>query len=117
MTKTMLETTSVVALGSATEERDAVKAAFQEVRSSFENFCLLAGIEAFQDLLEDEAADLCGERHQRHEDRRGRRWEKAKSPMAFHGGRADIKRLRARCKGRMKLGPSALPVQRECTGG
>ena len=39
--------------------------------------------EAFQDLLEEEAADLCGERHQRHEDRRGRRWGKAMSPMAF----------------------------------
>ena len=72
MMKTMRETASVVALGSVTEERDAVKSTFQEVQSSFENFCLLAGIEAFQDLLEDEAADLCGERHQRHEDRRGR---------------------------------------------
>jgi hypothetical protein len=71
--KNMHETASVIALGSATEERDAVKAAFQEVQSSFENFCLLAGIAAFQDLLEDEAADLCGERHQRHADRRGRR--------------------------------------------
>src|SRR5919112_5350287 len=90
----MRETTSMVALGSATEERDAVKAAFQEVQSSFENFCLLAGIEAFQNLLEDEAADLCGERHQRHEDRRGRRWGKARSPVAFHGGRVDIGRVR-----------------------
>ena len=85
MMKTIRETTSVVALGSATatEERDAVRAAFQEVQSSFENFCLLAGIEAFQDLLEEEAADLCGERHQRHEDRRGRRWGKARSPVAL----------------------------------
>ena len=90
MMKTIRETTSVIALGSATEERDAVKAAFQEVQSSFENFCLLAGIEAFQDLLEDEAADLCGERHQRHADRR--RW--GKSPVAFHGGRVDIERVR-----------------------
>src|SRR3954462_14770319 len=88
--KTIRETTSVVALGSASQERDAVKAAFQEVQSSFENFCLLAGIEAFQDLLEEEAADLCGERHQRHEDRR--RW--GKSPVAFHGGRVDIERVR-----------------------
>jgi hypothetical protein len=88
----MRETTSVVALGSATatEERDAVKAAFQEVQSSFENFYLLAGIEAFQDLLEEEAADLCGERHQRYEDRRC--W--GKSPVAFHGGRVDIERPR-----------------------
>jgi transposase-like protein len=92
--KTIRETTSMVALGSASQERDAVKAAFQEVQSSFENFCLLAGIEAFQDLLEEEAADLCGERHQRHEDRQGRRWGKARSPVAFHGGRIDIERVR-----------------------
>ena len=84
MMKNIRETTSVIALGSATEERDAVKAAFQEVQSSFETFCLLA----------DEAADLCGERHQRHEDRRGRRWGKARSPVAFHGGRVDIERVR-----------------------
>src|SRR3954471_9925327 len=90
MTKTMRGTTSVIALGSASQEREAVKEAFQEVQSSFENFCLLAGIEAFQDLLEEEAADLCGERHQRHEDRR--RW--GKSPVAFHGGRVDIERVR-----------------------
>src|SRR4051812_48774060 len=81
--KNIRETTSVVALGSASEEREAVKAAFQEVRSSFENFWLLAGIEAFQDLLEEEAANLCGERHQRHEDRRGRRWGKPGARWPF----------------------------------
>src|SRR4051794_36099267 len=113
--KDIRETTSVVALGSATEERDAVKAAFQEVQSSFENFCLLAGIEAFQDLLEDEAADLCGERHQRHEDRRGRRWGKARSPVAFHGGRVDIERPRVRTPdGQQELElPSLAAGQRE----
>src|SRR4051812_49972748 len=88
--KTIRETTSMIALGSASQERGAVKAAFQEVQSSFETFCLLAGIEAFQDLSEEEAADLCGERHQRHEDRQGRRWGKARSPVAFHGGRGGI---------------------------
>src|SRR3954452_24492949 len=80
--KTIRETTSMVALGSASQEREAVREAFQEVQSSFENFCLLAGIVAFQDLLEEEAADLCGERHQRHEDRRGRRWGKARGSVA-----------------------------------
>ena len=115
MMKTMRETASVVALGSATEERDAVKAAFQEVQSSFENFCLLAGIKAFQDLLEEEAADLCGERHQRHEDRRGRRWGKARSPVAFHGGRVDIERPRVRTPdGQRELElPSLAAGQRE----
>src|ERR687897_488212 len=111
MTKTMRET--VIALGSstATDERDAVKIAFQEVQSSFENFCLLAGIEAFQDLLEEEAADLCGERQQRHEDRRGRRWGKARSPVAFLGGRVDIERPRGRTPdGQQEMGiPSLSP--------
>src|SRR5690349_24711184 len=83
--KNIRETTSAIALGSASEERDAVKAAFQEVQSSFENFCLLAGIEAFQDLLEEEAADLCGERHQRHEDRQGRRWGKGSWKFSVDG--------------------------------
>jgi hypothetical protein len=36
--KNIRETTSMVALGSASQERDAVKAAFQEVQSSFEAF-------------------------------------------------------------------------------
>jgi hypothetical protein len=115
--KTMRETASVVALGSMTEERDAVKAAFQEVQSSFETFCLLAGIKAFQDLLEEEAADLCGERHQRHEERRGRRWGKARSPVAFHGGRIDIERPRVRTPdGQRELElPSLAAGQREVT--
>ena len=115
MMKTIRETTSMVALGSASQERDAVKAAFQEVQSSFENFCLLAGIEAFQDLLEEEAADLCGERHQRHEDRQGRRWGKARSPVAFHGGRVDIERPRVRTPdGQQELElPSLAAGQRE----
>src|SRR3954451_5828142 len=109
MAKTMRET--VIALGSVTEERDAVKEAFQEVQSSFENFCLLAGIEAFQDLLEEEAADLCGDRHQRHEKRRGRRW--GKSPVAFHGGRGAIERVRT-SDGQLELElPSLAAGQRE----
>src|SRR5512142_1167612 len=113
----MRESASVVALGSAkaTKEQAALKAAFQKVRSSFATFCLLAGIEAFQDLLEEEAADLCGERHQRHEKRRGRRWGTAKSPMAFHGGRVDIQRPRVRTPdGRQELElPSFAAGQRE----
>jgi transposase-like protein len=113
----MHETVSVIALGSAKVggEAGALEAAFQEVRRSFESFCLLAGIEAFQDLLEEEAAELCGERHQRQEGRRGRRWGKVKSPMAFHGGRVDIQRPRVRTPdGRQELDLSSFAAgQRE----
>ncbi|WP_298377458.1 IS256 family transposase, partial [Azospirillum sp.] len=106
MTKTMRESASVVALGSAkaTGEPPPLEAAFHDVQSSFETFCLLAGIEAFQDLLEEEAADLCGERHQRHEQRRGRRWGTTKSAVAFHGGRVGVQRPRVRTPdGRQEL--------------
>jgi len=42
----MRETASVIALGSeeAAEEGNAVATAFQEVRNSFEKFCLMTGI-------------------------------------------------------------------------
>lgn len=106
MTKTMRETASVIALGSATAtgEPEPLKAAFHEIQSSFESFCLLAGIEAFQDLLEEEAAELCGERHQRHDARRGRRWGTTTSPVAFHGGRVGVQRPRVRTPdGRQEL--------------
>lgn len=106
MTKTMRETASVIALGSAkaTDEPEPLKAAFHAIQSSFESFCLLAGIEAFQDLLEEEAAELCGERHQRHDARRGRRWGTTTSPVAFHGGRVGVQRPRVRTPdGRQEL--------------
>lgn len=98
MKKSMRESTSAIALGSASGAGvpEALAVAYEQVQSSFENFCLLAGVEALQDLMEEEAADLCGERHQRHEGRRGRRWGKAKSPVAFHGGRVDVQRPRVR---------------------
>ena len=72
--------------------------AFEEVRSSFDKFCLIAGIEALQELLQEEAAALCGERHQRHAGRRGRRWGETRSPVAFHGGRVGVDRPRVRSR-------------------
>ena len=54
------------------DERSAVAVAFEAVRSSFDKFCLIAGIEALQELLQEEASAVCGERHQRHDGRQGR---------------------------------------------
>src|SRR4051794_41905715 len=84
----MRASTAPVALNPAAmaEEGSAVAMAFEEVRSSFDKFCLIAGIEALQELLQEEASALCGERHQRHAGRRGRRWGETRSPVAFHGG-------------------------------
>src|SRR4051812_50055124 len=97
----MRASTAPVALNPAAmaEEGSAVAMAFEEVRSSFDKFCLIAGIEALQELLQEEAAALCGERHQRHDGRRGRRWGETRSPVGFHGGRGGGGRPRGRRRG------------------
>src|SRR3954453_9631266 len=80
------------------EEGAAGGMAFEEVRSSFDKFCLIAGIEALQELLQEEASALCGERHQRHNGRRGRRWGETRSQVPFHGGRVGVDRPRVRSR-------------------
>jgi transposase-like protein len=71
-------------------------AAFEAVRESFERFCLMAGIEAMEALLQEEAVALCGERHGRAPDRQGHRWGMSKSPVGYHGGKVSIRRPRVR---------------------
>src|SRR4051812_28103787 len=97
----MRASTAPVALNPAVMATDgsAVAVAFENVRSSFDKFCLIAGIEALQELLQEEASALCGERHQRHAGRRGRRWGEIRSPVAFHGGRGGGGRPRGRRRG------------------
>ncbi len=65
---------------------------FDELRGSFEKFCLNAGIEVFQQLMDDEAAALCGTRYERHSNRQGRRWGKITGKIGYHGGQTDIQR-------------------------
>ena len=84
MKKDMRASAAPVALNPAAmaDERSAVAVAFEAVRSSFDKFCLIAGIEALQELLQEEASAVCGERHQRHDGRQGRRWGPgARSPF------------------------------------
>ena len=87
MKKDMRASAAPVALNPAAmaDERSAVAVAFEAVRSSLGNFCLIAGIEALQELLQEEASAVCGERHQRHDGRQGRRWGETRSQVAFHG--------------------------------
>src|SRR3954470_6006509 len=96
----MRASTAPVALNPAVMATDgsAVAVAFENVRSSFDKFCLIAGIEALQELLQEEASALCGERHQRHAGRQGRRWGKTRSPVAFHGGRVGVERPQVRSR-------------------
>ena len=72
--------------------------AFEEARESFERFCLAAGIEAMEALLEEEATSICGQRYGRDADRAIHRWGATMSPVGFHCGKVGIRRPRLRGK-------------------
>ena len=47
--------------------------AMDAVHLSVDRFCLLAGVEALAEMMEEDATTVCGARHRRHGDRRGYR--------------------------------------------
>ena len=79
--------------------------AWQDVHSSFERFCLTAGIGAIEQMLCEDAQRLVGPRHSRGE-RVGHRWGATKGKIGFsmaarllyagHGCAARATRLRYR---------------------
>jgi hypothetical protein len=87
---TNLTTTSPIALVPGLE------AAWQDVDSSFERFCLTAGIEAMEQILCEDAQRLAGPRHSRRRQRVGQRWGMTKGKIGFHGGKVDVRRPRVR---------------------
>ena len=74
----------------------SIETAWQDVHSSFERFCLSAGIEALEQMLCEDAERLAGPRHRRDPERAGRRWGAAKGKIGFHGGKVEVRRPRLR---------------------
>src|SRR5512147_706962 len=72
--------------------------AWQEVGASFERFCLTAGIATLANMMEEDAARLCGPRYGRAEGKAGHRWGKTKGKVGFHGGKIGIERPRVRAR-------------------
>jgi len=72
--------------------------AMEGVRQSVDRFCLLAGIEALGEMLEEDAAALCGPRHRRSAERQGYRWGTTRSAIAYHGGKVTVTRPRVRSR-------------------
>jgi putative transposase len=70
--------------------------AWQDVDSSFERFCLTAGIGAMEQMLSDDAQQLAGEPHSRGRSRIGQRWGRTQGKISFHGGRVAVRRPRVR---------------------
>ena len=74
--------------------------AWNNVGESFERFCLTAGIEALQSMMEADAVDLCGERHARSSGRAGYRWGTTQGKIGFHGDNVEVVRPRVRARGK-----------------
>jgi transposase-like protein len=74
----------------------SLETAWRDVHSSFERFCLTAGMAALEQMLCEDAERLAGPRHGRNRDRTGRRWGETKGKIGFHGGKVDVRRPRVR---------------------
>lgn len=83
-----------------------VAEAVDEVRRSFENLCLAAGLASLATMMDEDAVRLCGPRHGRGAGREGYRWGKTQSHIGFHGGKIAVERPRVRAAGG---GEMALP--------
>src|SRR6516162_10569644 len=73
-----------------------IQAAWQDVDSSFERFCLTTGLGAIEQMLGDDARQLTGAPYGRGEDRVGYRWGTTKGKIGFHGGKVAVHRPRVR---------------------
>lgn len=73
--------------------------ALDEMTASFERFCLAAGLEVLGEMLEADAAALCGPRHGRGGGRQAQRWGRTAGPIGFHGGKVVVARPRVRERG------------------
>ena len=74
----------------------SIETAWQDVHSSFDRFCLTAGIAALEQMLCEDAERLAGPRHGRNCERAGRRWGATRGKIGFHGGKVDVRRPRVR---------------------
>src|SRR5262249_28806692 len=74
----------------------SLELAWQDVDSSFERFCLTAGIGAIEQMLCEDAQQLTGAPHNRGGGRVGHRWGMTKGKIGFHGGKVAVHRPRVR---------------------
>src|SRR4029077_3537495 len=70
----------------------SLEMAWQDVDSSFERFCLTAGIGAIEQMPCAAAQQLAGAPHSRGGGRVGHRWGRTKGKIGFHGGHVAVPR-------------------------
>ena len=74
----------------------SLETAWQDVDTSFERFCLKAGIGAIEQMLREDAQQLAGAPHSRGGGRVGHRWGRTRGKIGFHGGKVAVHRPRVR---------------------
>ena len=74
----------------------SLEMAWRDVDSSFERFCLTAGIGAIEQMLREDGQQLTGAPHSRGGGRVGHRWGTTAGKIGFHGGKVTVHRPRVR---------------------
>src|SRR3954465_9419111 len=97
---------------SPTTQVPSLEAAWQDVDTSFERFCLTAGIGAIEQMLCEDAHRLAGRRHSRG-DRVGHRWGGTNGKLCSPGGRVVVRRPRVRSEGHEVALPTWRAAQAE----
>ncbi len=90
----------------------SLEAAWRDVDSSFERFCLTAGIGAIEQMLCEDAQRVAGPRHSRGA-RGGHRWGTTEGQIGFHGGKVVVRRPRVRSEGHEVTLPTWRAAQAE----
>ena len=86
----------------------SIETAWQGVDSSFDRFCMTAGIRAIEQMLSEDAQQLAGALHSRRGDRVGHRWGRTKGKIGFHGGKVAVHRPRVRLTVNISSSPSRM---------
>ena len=96
ITRTALIGLKIDSFWQAGDSHPRLDDAMDAVHLSVDWFCLLAGVEALAEMMEEDATTVCGARHRRHGDRRGYRWGRTHSEIGYHGGKVKVARPRVR---------------------
>jgi len=108
-------TTSPLALATAPSGPSLVVEAFEALAESFEQFCLMAGIESLTQMMGEDVTRLAGDRYEHCPAKPGYRWGTSKAQVGFHGGKVEVDRPRVRSKATGQ--EMALPSWEEISAG
>ncbi len=89
-------TTSMEALASVSSISEMKEIAWEEVKRSFDRFCLMAGVDSLARMFAEDAEEICGPRYGRGSGKSGHRWGTTQGKVGFHGGMIEVERPRVR---------------------